>query len=65
MDFAVPADHRVKLKEIEKKDRYLNFAKELQNLWNIKVTIIPIVIGAFGTVTKELVKGLVNMEIRG
>ena len=25
-------------------------ARELKNLWNIKVTIIPIVIGAFGTV---------------
>ena len=29
------------------------------------VTIIPIVIGAFGTVTKELFKGLEDMEIGG
>ena len=29
VDFAVPADHRVKLKENEKKDKYLNFAREL------------------------------------
>ena len=28
MDFTVPADHRVKLKESEKKDRYLNLAEE-------------------------------------
>ena len=28
----------------------------------MKVTIIPIVIGAFGTVTKELLKGLEDME---
>ena len=28
MDFAVPADHRVKLKENEKKDKYLDLAKE-------------------------------------
>ena len=33
---------------------YLNLARELKKLWNIKVTIIPIVIGAFGTVTKGL-----------
>ena len=31
----------------------------------MKVTIIPIVIGAFGTVTEGLLKGLENMEIRG
>ena len=31
----------------------------------MKVTIIPIVIGAFGTVIKELVKGLKDFEIGG
>ena len=30
MDFAVPADHRVKLKEDEKKDKYLDLAEELK-----------------------------------
>ena len=29
----------------------------------MKVTIIPIVIGAFGTVTKGLLKGLEDLEI--
>ena len=29
--YAVPADHRIKLKECEKKDKYLNFARELKN----------------------------------
>ena len=28
--FAVPADHRIKLKECEKKDKYLDFARELK-----------------------------------
>ena len=51
VDFAVPADHRIKLKECEKRDKYLDLARELKKLWNIKVTIIPMVIGAFGTVT--------------
>ena len=27
-------------------------------MWNMKVTILPIVIGAFGTVTKRLLKSL-------
>ena len=30
VDFAVPADHRIKLKEFEKKDKYLDLARELK-----------------------------------
>ena len=36
-----------------------------KNLSNIKVTIIPIVIGVFGTVTKGLLKRLEDLEIGG
>ena len=31
VDFAVPADHRIKLKECEKKNKYLDLARELKN----------------------------------
>ena len=63
VDFAIPADHRIKLKECEKKDKYLGLAWELKKKnWNMQVTIIPIVIGAFGTVTKGLLKGLEDLE---
>ena len=58
VDFVVLPDYRVKLKESEKKDKYLNLARELKKLWKMKVTIITIVIGALGTVTEELVKRL-------
>ena len=30
VDFAVPADHRIKLKECKKKDKYLDLARELK-----------------------------------
>ena len=63
VDFAVPTDHRIKLKECEKKDNYLDLARELKKLWNMQVTIIPIVIGAFETVTKGLLKGLEDLEV--
>ena len=65
VDFAVPADYRIKLKECEKKDKYLDFARELKKLWNVQVIIIPIVIGALGTVTKGLLKGLEDLEVGG
>ena len=63
VDFAVPADHRIKLKECEKRDKYLDLARELKKLWNLKVIIIPIVIGAFGMVTKGLLKSLEDLEV--
>ena len=65
VNFAVPADHRIKLKECEKRDKYLDLSRELKKLWNMKVTIIPIVIGVFVTVTKGLPKGLKDLEVGG
>ena len=37
---------------------------ENKNQWNMKVTVIPIVIGVLGTIPKSLVKGLDDLEIR-
>ena len=65
VDFDVPADYRIKLKECEKKDKYLDLARELKKLWNMKVSIVPIVIGAFSTVTEWLLKGLEDLEVGG
>ena len=65
VNFPVPADHRIILKESEKKDKYLDLARELKRLWNMKVTIVQIVIGALGTITKGLSKGLEDLEVGG
>ena len=65
VEFDVPADHKRNLKESEKKDKYLDLARELKKLWNMKVTIVPIVIGAFGTITKGLLKVLEDLEVGG
>ena len=61
VDFAVPADNR----ESEKRDKYLDFARGLKENMENKVTVIPIVSGAIGTVTKGLVQGLEDLEISG
>ena len=65
VDFAMPADQRLKLKENEKRDKYLDFARELKKLWNMEVTFISVVFGALGAVIKGLLKGLEDLEIRG
>ena len=39
VEFAVPADHRVKLKESEK-EKYLDLARELKKLRNMNVLLV-------------------------
>ena len=53
MDSAVPTDHRVKIKENKKRDKYLDLARELKRLWNMKVNEIPIVTGTLRTIPKS------------
>ena len=65
VDIAVLANHRINLKESEKKDKYCGLARELKNLWNMKVTIVPIVTSALGMITKRLLKGLEDLEVGG
>ena len=64
MDFGLPADHRVKLKESEKKDKFLDIARELKKKWNMKVTVISIVISVLGTLIKRLVQELEDLKVR-
>ena len=63
VDFAVPADQRINLKEREKNDKYLDLSRESKKQWNMKVMIVPIVIGALGTITKGLLKCLEDLEV--
>ena len=53
------------MKECEKKDKYVDLARDLKKIRNMLVTILPSVIGAYGTVTKGLLKGLEDLEVGG
>jgi hypothetical protein len=57
IDVAIPTDRNVTQKEAEKKSKYKSLDIELQRMWNLKCcTIIPVIIGATGIVTKSLRK---------
>ena len=58
VDFGVQAYHGIKLKEWEQ-----DLARDVRKIWNLKVTIISIVIVTFSTVTKGLLKGLEDSEV--
>jgi hypothetical protein len=54
----IHADRNVIQKEAEKKLKYKSLGIEIQRMWNLKCTIIPVIIGATGIVTKSLRKNL-------
>jgi hypothetical protein len=58
IDMAIPADGNVVQKEAEKKLKYKSLCIEIQRMWNLKCTIVPIAIGATGKVTRSLKKNL-------
>ena len=58
VDFTISADHRMKIEISKKIEKYLDLAKELTKLWNMEVTVIAIVISAFGRVLKGREKRL-------
>ena len=68
IDVAVPGDAKVELKEREKIDKYQDLARELRKLRKDKTRVVPIVVGALGTILKGLVGHLetigVNRESR-
>ena len=51
------------IKECEKIDKYLDLARELKELWNMKVTMILIVVEALGMVLKRLERGLESLDV--
>ena len=53
VDFVVPADHRIELKESVKRDRYLDLDRKLKKDMKVKV----IVSGALGTNPQRIGKG--------
>ena len=50
VNFTVPVDHWGELKKSEKINQYFDVARELRQLRNMRVNVIPIVVGALGTV---------------
>ena len=57
-------NRRVKIKESEKRDKYLDLAKERRKLWNMRVAVIPTVNAAIRTVPKGLESELEELKIR-
>ena len=50
IDFAVPGDSSIEEKEKDKIEQYQDVGRELQKIWNVKVKIMPLVVGSLGAI---------------
>ena len=53
IDFAIPGGSMIENKEQDKIEKYQELGRELQNIWNVKVKIIPLVVGSLGAIPKQ------------
>jgi hypothetical protein len=60
-DVAILGDRNVIKREAEKIPKYKDFAIEIQRMWNVKTNVIPVIIGATGTISKSFRKYLSNI----
>ena len=63
IDFGIPYDTRVDDKEVKTIEKYLDLARELKKVWNMKVKVVPLVVAALGTPANALEKILKNICI--
>jgi hypothetical protein len=56
IDVAIPGDRNVIQKEAENILKYKDLTIEIQLMWNIKTRVIPVIIGATGTISKSFRK---------
>jgi len=56
IDVAISGDRNMIKKEAEKILKYKDLTIEIQRMWNVKTKVIPVIIGATGTVSKSFRK---------
>ena len=55
-DVAISGDRNMFKKEAEKILKYKDLAIEIQRMWNVRTKVIPVIIGATGTISKSFRK---------
>jgi len=61
IDIAISGDRNVIEKEAEKILKCKDLTIEIQRMWNVKTKVIPVIIGATGTISKSFRKYLRNI----
>ena len=60
-DVAISGDRNVIKKEAEKILKYKDLTIDTQRMWKVKTRVIPVIIGATGTISKSFRKYISNI----
>ena len=60
----IQSDRNNALNEIEKKSKYKDLELEIQRMCQMKTVLIPVVVGALGTVKKGMVENIKKVSER-
>jgi len=58
---AVSGDRNVIKRGAKKILKYKDLTTEIQRMWNVKTKVIPVIIGATGTISKSFIKYVSNI----
>ena len=61
IDVAISGDRNVIKKEAEKILKYKDLSIEIQRMWKVKTRVIPVIIGATGTISISFKKYISNV----
>jgi hypothetical protein len=61
IDVAISGNRKKKKKETEKILKYKDLTTEIQRMWNVKTKVIPVIIGATGTISESFRKYVNNI----
>ena len=61
IDVAISGDRNLIKEEAEKILKYKDLTTEIQRVWNVKTKVIPVIIGATGTISKSFTKYVSNI----
>ena len=64
IEWTVPSDRNIALKEFERKSKYKDLELEIQKMWQKKTVVIPVVVSALGTVKKGMVENIKKVSER-
>ena len=53
MRMRVPGDGIIEEKQKDKTEKYQDLGRELQKIWNVKVKIIPLVVGSLSAIPNQ------------
>ena len=62
VDFGVPTDHCIEISQQRKTENYQDLKRELQKVWNLKTSTVPIIIDALRIIPKSLEKHVIVLE---